>query len=267
MLARGLVIATALVVALAGLAAACGGDGEGSEEDRAEVEQTIRDLAAYGAEDIDAFLEQVTDNVLDDFFGFSREECRQNAADCVGEPSEVTAIKDLKVSGDEAEAELTFTGEEEGESFDEKFRVLLIKEEGVWKLDGFAGANEEIPEGVDVVDLELNEFSFEFDTQKTRGGGFAFSIKNSGDQAHEVVLVKVPEDLDIEAALESEDQPEGVEDIASNGPFPPGDEGTLVFDEPLEPGRYVLLCFLPDSEDPEGTQHANKGMWAEFTVE
>jgi hypothetical protein len=55
-------------------------------------------------------------------------------------------------------------------------------------------------------------------------------------------LVKVPEDLDIEAALQSPEEPEGIEDIGGTDVLDPGGETTLVFAEPLVPG----------GETPEG---------------
>src|SRR3990172_7164201 len=97
-------IAVTLALALTALstvALACGG-GEGSAEDRDEVEQTVKELASYDAEDADAFLERVTDNFLESFAGFTREECKENAQDCVGDPSESTSLANTKVSGDTA---------------------------------------------------------------------------------------------------------------------------------------------------------------------
>jgi hypothetical protein len=41
----------------------------------------------------------------------------------------------------------------------------------------------------------------------------------------------------------------------------------MAFEAPLEPGRYALVCFFPDTDDPEMTPHAEKGMASEFTVE
>lgn len=53
--------------------------------------------------------------------------------------------------------------------------------------------------------------------------------------------------------------------IGVEGPVEPGNSLNLVFTQALEPGRYVILCFLPDITDPEGTPHFFKGMLAEFT--
>lgn len=254
-----------LVVAISAFAVACDGGGGGSAADRQEVEDTVRTLAGYSGEDVDAFLELVTDNVLENFFGFTREECRDNAQDCVGDPSESASLANTKVSGDTATTEGTF-------SFDgdeETFLLSLVREDGVWKLDGLRDAPREIPESVKKVDLELNEFAFGFKASEITDGNLAFAAKNVGEQSHQVLVLKVPADLDIQEFIqsESEEEVEGIEDIAFTLPFPPGDEQNVVFDQPLAAGRYALFCFVPDKDDPEKTPHALKGMTAEFTID
>jgi hypothetical protein len=48
----------------------------------------------------------------------------------------------------------------------------------------------------------------------------------------------------------------------------PGQEDVdIAFAEPLAPGKYALVCFFPDTDDPEFTAHVEKGMLAEFTVQ
>jgi hypothetical protein len=42
---------------------------------------------------------------------------------------------------------------------------------------------------------------------------------------------------------------------------PPGSTTSVAVD--LAPGRYGLVCFLPD---PDGQQHAQKGMSSEFRI-
>ena len=43
----------------------------------------------------------------------------------------------------------------------------------------------------------------------------------------------------------------------------PGDTRNIVFTDSLPDGRYVMLCFLPDTD---GAPHVSKGMWKEFRV-
>lgn len=117
--------------------------------------------------------------------------------------------------------------------------------------------------GDNPVAVEASEFQFTLDGEFS-ADTTGLVLTNAGEQPHEAALMKVPEDLDIEAALASEEEPEGVEEVG--GTFAePGEEAGLGFEEPLEPGRYVLLCFVPDEET--GEPHAALGMVAEFTVE
>ena len=273
-----LCLALPLVTALMTLALACGDDDreeDGGEAtamptatveaggDESEVEDTVEQMAGAGPEDVEFFLGHVTDAFLENYVGMTREECRQNAQDCVGDPGSAGSLQNTQVTGDKATTEAQFVF---GEDTEEN-QVHLVREDGDWKIDDLRAVPRDIPEGVKRVSLALDEFSFEFDPEAVKGGDFAFEVHNAGGQRHEVRVAKIPADLDLEAAVTSEDQPEGVEDIAYQGPFAPGDEGSVVFDEPLTPGRYALVCFLPDKDDPEETPHAIKGMFADFTVE
>jgi len=66
-------------------------------------------------------------------------------------------------------------------------------------------------------------------------------------------------------AAEGRDAP-GVTFVAGTG-ADPGQKNNLVFAEPLESGRYLMICFRPDTtEGPNGTPHAVKGMVREFAV-
>ena len=55
--------------------------------------------------------------------------------------------------------------------------------------------------------------------------------------------------------------PEWAEDVAGVPGLSPGQSITVT--RTLEPGSYVFLCFFPD---PEGTPHANLGMYELFTI-
>ena len=181
-----------------------------------------------------------------------------------GDPGTVRNFVNTNVSGDRAttQAEFLFPEEEAEEP-----QLSLIREDDTWKLDGLTSPPQEIPEGVKEIDLELTEFAFVFDRSEVTDGNFAFVAKNVGEQNHQVGVLKVPADLDIQEFIQSEEEVEGVEDIAFTLPLPPGDEHNVVFDQPLEPGRYAMFCFVPDKDDPEKTPHALKGMFAEFTIE
>lgn len=124
----------------------------------------------------------------------------------------------------------------------------------------------EIPSGVTAIDLSMSEFAFSFDASAvTSDQTIAFSVENVGEQPHEIGLARVPADFDLQAALQSEEEPPGIEEIGFLDPQDPGATANLVFTEPLEPGRYVMVCFI---EDPAtGQPHALLGMFSDFTIE
>lgn len=264
-----------LVAVLASLAFACGGGDDSNDTgtpvasmtvsaaEKQAVEDTVTQLAKSTGAGIDYFLAHVTDRVLEGAFGYSREDCRAKAEECVGKPADSVAVTNTTIFGHTATADGKFTSSDGAQ----EYRLTLVQEAGEWKLDDLAPMLKPVPAGVDAVDLTLSEFKFTFDDSKTRSGNFAFVIKNAGQQAHQVILARIPADADITTLLESPVPPPGVVEIASQGPYSPGSAGTMVFDKPLAAGRYLLVDFLPDTSDPDKVPHAKQGMTAEFTVQ
>jgi hypothetical protein len=257
------------VVLLAIGVAACGDDDEnggGSEEDRQEVADLTAQLAnlnGAGAtqEDIDFYLAHVTDSFLQGFGTESVEVCADDPETCIGEalPNAAVTADDVEIDGDEATAVVS--------SDFGLFGIELTREDDAWKLSGQFVPDDEIAEGAEVIDLGLEEFAFtgDLESDAVKSGDFAFHVTNNGEQPHEAVLVSLPEEGAIEDLLQDETfQPEP---IFVKVPYNPGDESDVALPAPLDPGRYALVCFLPDLDDAEGTPHAFKGMTAEFTVE
>ena len=62
--------------------------------------------------------------------------------------------------------------------------------------------------------------------------------------------------------------PEGIGVLGGKVPVLPGADAKMAIPE-LEPGRYALICFLPDQSAPgrEGPPHFALGMVSEFEVE
>jgi hypothetical protein len=259
----------ALLAALA-FFAACGDDdddgGGGSEEDRQEIAELVNTLANANGEtatqeEIDFFLAHVTDEFVQGFGTDSVEACGEDPVNCIGEPLPNPTVNegDVEVDGDTATATIN--------SDFGLFGLELIREDDVWKASGQFVPDDEIAEGTEVIDLALLEFAFEADlsSDAVASGDFAFHVTNEGEQVHEVLLVALPEEGTIAELLEDEGfQPEP---IFVKVPYDPGDESDVALPEPLAAGRYGLICFLPDTDDPEMTPHAFKGMTAEFTVE
>lgn len=255
-----LALAIGLIGVLGLVAVACGDDGG---EEASAVEAAIRDLAAaWNAKDVDGALALVTDNfIATDLDGATREEAPEILAEFIGEEAvTITEISDVEVSGDTASAVVEST---EGKLVVRE-RDSLVRQDDAWLLDSIEDLGAEIPEGTTAVDLALTEYAFNFDEAAITDGNIAFNASNIGGEQHFVFVAKVPEDLDIEQAIRSDEEPEGAEDIGGTDVLEPGDETTLVFADPLGPGRYVMLCFV---EAADGEPHALKGMWAEFTIE
>ena len=269
--ALGLLFTLAIAVLLIG--AACGGGDEpGADQniedgeptgDEADIEAAVQAAAdAWNASDVEGYLVHFTDNWILMEFEATREGAAGELAEFVGSPplapGELTGIQ---VSGKTATAdanEFTF-----GALVAPK-RMSFIKEAAGWLIDHEEDLPAAIPDGVAAVELTLFEYSFEFDSDAITDSNFAFDVSSIGAEQHELVLIRVPEDLDIQAAILSTEQPAGIEDVGVAGPWNPGTDSTVVFAAPLGPGRYAMLCFI---EDANGVPHAVLGMVNEFTIE
>jgi hypothetical protein len=115
--------------------------------------------------------------------------------------------------------------------------------------------------------LVVKEFSF--DLPEGYEGG-PLEIENRGAQAHEVVVVGLKDGVTISDIVDNSvpiftpaKGPAPYTDVAGITPVAPG--GTAHLDLDLAPGRYALLCFLPDTSKP-GTDHLHDGMATVFTV-
>ena len=115
------------------------------------------------------------------------------------------------------------------------------------------------------VHLELSDYAFKF-SKPLVAGKHTIHVMNTASQEHEAVLVKLAPGKtmnDFNEWLES----------GMKGPPPadaaPGMAGlgkgrTGSFDVNLTPGRYGLICWIPDAKD--GKPHSMHGMVQELTV-
>lgn len=112
-----------------------------------------------------------------------------------------------------------------------------------------------------VVDVKMTEYRFGFDPARLRPGRVLFKARNEGRLSHQMVLVALPPELP--PIVEQLNAPErkAVTQVARFPPKRPGTTAAFAVD--LQPGRYALICFVPD---PDGKQHGAKGMASEFRI-
>lgn len=280
-----LAVAGVLVAGAAGLVACSDDDDDAADPtaaatraatpaasaDEKAVEQVMLDaFAKWNANDIDGFVSYLTDDGLISSFGQGATtvaEARANLQGILGTVKLGTpSFMNTNVTGETATMDNTFSV---GNVLT-RSKFGLVKVGAAWKLNNEeANLPVEAPAGILTFEVDLNEFAFATDTSAIAGatGAFALEAKNVGAQPHMLGLARIPAAANLEEIFQQEN-PEGVEFIAGGEDIAPGASSTIVFISPLDAGRYVMVCFLPDTtEGPEGTPHFAKGMVKEFTVE
>ena len=123
------------------------------------------------------------------------------------------------------------------------------------------GASREVEDGAAQIGVVATDFAF--DAPATiEAGRTSFVLTNEGDEAHFLAIAKLAEGVDLQTAMESEDD-SAITGFWSTGIAATGgdDDEVITFD--LEPGNYGMVCFVPAAD---GTPHAFMGMQAEFTI-
>ncbi len=124
----------------------------------------------------------------------------------------------------------------------------------------FAGCGEDEMSSKTSNDVggKVKEWSVTLDASSANAGEVTFTVKNDGSIGHEFLIVKT--DLALgEIPLDGDhfaEPTDGIEVIDEIGEFAKGTTETLVVT--LEPGKYQIVCNLPD--------HYSNGMSAAFTV-
>jgi hypothetical protein len=122
-------------------------------------------------------------------------------------------------------------------------------------------ARAPLPSGPSSVTVHLTEYRFDSDLSSMPAGRAVFQARNVGTVDHQLVLARLPDDLQPLAAQLRSSTQRAIAELVYQFGFRPG-EGT-VFAADLQPGRYGLICFV---RDVDGTSHAMRGMNAELTV-
>lgn len=121
----------------------------------------------------------------------------------------------------------------------------------------------EAAEGAEVISVRAVDFAFEGFPTDIGAGPIAFEFTNEGEAAHELVLFKLGDGVDLDELLASEEEPSDDEAQEVGGTFSlPGGEVTYANTE-LEPGTYAAVCFIPG---PDDKAHHELGMKTTFTV-
>ncbi len=278
-----------IAVLVVGSAVACGSDSKKTttppaaataaptkpSADIQALRQTfISVIERWNAKDIDGFMAFFTEKGLISSFGEpgqSIDEARAGLKQFfASQPLKNPKFSQESISGDAGTMDTVF---QLGSTFLHS-KFTLAKVGAAWKLDGEeSDLPVDVPAGIVKINVELNEFAFGVDPSAIveAKSGFALVANNIGKQGHELSIAKIAKDAvvgDVITALkaaEGRDAP-GVTFVAGTG-ADPGQKNNLVFAEPLESGRYLMICFRPDTtEGPNGTPHAVKGMVRDFTV-
>jgi hypothetical protein len=230
--------------------------------DAAAIEAVVRAQAqANNSRDIDGFVALFSDSYLSDQLHVSRQNARDLVAQFIGEPLvEITNVTNIDVTGDNATAQV----DKNGGVIVKRQRYSFLRENGQWRVAGVLDLPVDVPDSPRTVALKLVENRFDFDDQAVKDGAFVFHVTNAGAQPHEVQLKRLPAGVEAQQLVDPQRTPAGVETIGLFGPLAAGELRPLVFAQPLSPGRYAMICYLPDTS---GTSHAQLGMVRAFTVQ
>ena len=114
------------------------------------------------------------------------------------------------------------------------------------------------------VTMTLRDYNFTLSAPLTAGRR-VIDVRNYGRQAHEIELVKLAPGKSAEDVVRWIEKPVGAPPGRPLGGVSPlASGGRSQFSADLEPGRYALICFLPDLAD--GKPHFMHGMMQEIEV-
>lgn len=117
----------------------------------------------------------------------------------------------------------------------------------------------QLPPGAPTVVVTMRDYGFDYPPE-IPAGRVVFRVVNDGQSFHRLTMVPLPEDVPpIKEQLRSTER-RFLAPFAGIPDRPPGGIGSFAVD--LAPGvRYAMVCFVVD---PDGQNHAVKGMSAEF---
>jgi uncharacterized cupredoxin-like copper-binding protein len=112
--------------------------------------------------------------------------------------------------------------------------------------------------------ITLTDYAFGI-PRTMRAGTSRVTVRDAGAQPHELVIVRLEpgkSPRDVASWVDKMAGPPPGHFLGGVSPIAPGEENELVMT--LTPGRYALLCFVPDAKD--GAPHVAHGMLSEVTI-
>jgi hypothetical protein len=163
-----------------------------------------------------------------------------------------------------------------GDHWYNNWRVFLTERGGIWAWDqesplpptpnvDFVSVNginitETTDEASGEITYAFESFSGSWDFVAT--DAIVFNFTNSGAEAHEALVMQLPEGADPMGILDGSVAFEDVTFYGGVFDIPPGGSADLTFLD-LPVGTYTMVCFFPS---PDGAPHAAHGMIQQFNV-
>jgi hypothetical protein len=107
--------------------------------------------------------------------------------------------------------------------------------------------------GFNELDVALSEYAFGGIPEDVPAGGTILTAANTGEEVHEIVIVRVNDDVTLSAeelaSLPEEEAFSMVTVVGGIFPVLPGETKSAPFN--LTAGRHIALCFIPQGTTPE----------------
>lgn len=135
---------------------------------------------------------------------------------------------------------------------------------GSWVLDSLSPITPNIDGDTAVVGVTLSDYAFEFNVaQIVQPEVLMLHLINGGAEAHEMVIFRGSDTVTVDNVVaDAEGTLSTAEFIGALEVPVPGQQADLAL-VGLEPGKYVVVCFIPDAN---GTPHFLEGMVGEFEI-
>jgi len=129
-----------------------------------------------------------------------------------------------------------------------------------YSIDGEERLSPKVHGDTPVLDVKLDDCARVSDSVVMIDRIVAFKVRNSGQEHPHLILKRVPDDVDQETLLHGDVG----QDVAFIRDTRAGEDINIAFTQPLQPGRYVLLCY---PEEPGGIKRvAAEAIVATFMV-